>query len=105
MNLLFHHGSLGDWIVAWPLPERCGPSAAHELVAAGRALEPGASMRIEAGEVERMSCALAIALVSVAQAAADTGGAVIIRAPTNAFTDAFADLGLFESLMKMEFAE
>ena len=92
-------------IADFALPERCGPSDAHELVAAGRALEPGASMRIEAGEVERMSCALAVALVSVAQAAADTGGAVIIRAPTNAFTDAFADLGLFESLMKMEFAE
>ena len=25
--------------------------------------------------------------------------------PTGAFTDAFADLGLFESLMNMEFAE
>ena len=42
---------------------------------------------------------------SLAQAAAQTGGAVIIGAPTNAFTDAFADLGLFESLMNMEFAE
>ena len=91
-------------ITDFPLPERRGPSAAHNLVAAGRELDPGASLRIEASEVERMSCAIVLALVSVAQAAADTGGAVIIRAPTNAFTDAFADLGMFESLMKMEFA-
>ncbi len=92
-------------IAGFTLPERCGASAAHDLVAAGRALDPGASMRIEAGAVGRMSCAIVLALVSVAQAAADTGGAVIIRAPTDAFTDAFADLGLFESLMNMEFAE
>ncbi|MFQ5565196.1 MAG: STAS domain-containing protein [Paracoccaceae bacterium] len=87
------------------LPERCGASAAHDVVAAGRALEPGASMRIDAGAVARMSCAVVVALLSLAQAAAATGGAVVIRAPTDAFTDAFADLGLFEALMKMQFAE
>ena len=37
------------------LPERCGASAAHDLVAAGRALDPGARMRIDAGAVARMS--------------------------------------------------
>ena len=87
------------------LPERCGASAAHDLVAAGRALDPGARMRIDAGAVARMSCTTIVALVSLAQAVTETGGAVIIRAPTGAFTDAFADLGLFESLMNMEFAE
>ncbi len=87
------------------LPERCGASAAHELVAAGRALDPGARMRIDAGAVARMSCATVVALISLARAATQTGGAVIVCAPTNAFTDAFADLGLFESLMNMEFAE
>ncbi len=87
------------------LPERCGASAAHDLVAAGRALDPGARMRIDAGAVARMSCATVVALISLARAATQTGGAVIVCAPTNAFTDAFADLGLFESLMNMEFAE
>lgn len=87
------------------LPERCGASAAHDLVAAGRALDPGARMRIDAGAVARMSCATVVALISLARAATQTGGAVIVSAPTNAFTDAFADLGLFESLMNMEFAE
>jgi anti-anti-sigma regulatory factor len=52
-----------------------------------------------------MSCATAVALISLARTAAEAGGAVIIRAPTGAFTDAFADLGLFEPLMNMQFAE
>ena len=87
------------------LPERCGASAAHDLAAAGRALDPGASMRIDASAVARMSCATAVALISLARTVAGTGGAVIVRAPTGAFTDAFADLGLFEPLMNMRFAE
>ncbi len=87
------------------LPERCGASAAHDLVAAGRALDPGARLRIDAGAVARMSCATIVALISLARTATQTSGAVIVRTPTDAFTDAFADLGLFESLMNMEFAE
>ena len=92
-------------IAAFTLPERCGASAAHDLVAAGRALDPGGRLRIDAGAVTRMSCATIVALISLAQTATQTGGAVIVRTPTDAFTDAFADLGLFESLMNMEFAE
>ncbi len=92
-------------VTDFTLPERCGAAAAHDLAAAGRALDPGARMRIDAGAVGRMSCAVIVALVSLAEAAAETGGAVIIRAPTGAFTDAFADLGLFEALMNMQFAE
>ncbi len=95
----------GPPIAEYTLPELCGASAAHDLVAAGRALDPGARMRIDAGAVARMSCATVVALISLARAATQTGGAVIVCAPTNAFTDAFADLGLFESLMNMEFAE
>ena len=87
------------------LPEHCGASAAHDLVAAGLALAPGARLRIDAGAVARISCATIVALISLAQTATQTGGAVIVRTPTDAFTDAFADLGLFESLMNMEFAE
>ena len=95
----------GPAITDFTLPERCGASAAHDLVAAGRALVPGERLRIDAGAVARMSCATIVALISLAQTAKQTGGAVIVRTPTGAFTDAFADLGLFESLMNMEFAE
>jgi anti-anti-sigma regulatory factor len=87
------------------LPERCGASTANELVAVGRALAPGVRMQVDASAVARMSCATAVALISLARTVAETGGAVIIRAPTGAFTDAFADLGLFEPLMNMQFAE
>ena len=52
-----------------------------------------------------MSCATVVALICLSRTAAETGGEVIIRAPTSAFTDAFADLGLFEPLMNMQFAE
>ncbi|MCH8169501.1 MAG: STAS domain-containing protein [Proteobacteria bacterium] len=92
-------------IAEFTLPERCGASAAHDLVAAGRALAPGARMRIDAGAVARMSCATAVTLISLARSVAGTGGEVVIRTPTGAFTDAFADLGLFEALMHMQFAE
>ncbi len=44
-------------ITDFTLPERCGASAAHDLASAGRALDPGARMRIDAGAVARMSCA------------------------------------------------
>ena len=87
------------------LPERCGASCAHELVEAGRAMEPGGRLTIGADQVSRMSCAAVVALISLAKTAAQTGGNVVIRAPTGAFTDAFSHLGLFESLMSMEFAE
>ncbi len=90
-------------ITDFTLPERCGASAAQDLVAAGRALDPGARLRIDAGAVTRMSCAAIVALISLAQTARQTGGAVIVQTPTDAFTDSFTDLGLFESLMNMEF--
>ena len=92
-------------VTDFTLPERAGASTAHDLAAAGRALEPGTKLRVEAGAVVRMSCATIVALISLTRAAAENGGAVIIRTPTNAFTDAFSDLGLFESLMNMEFSE
>lgn len=87
------------------LPERCGISVAHDLVEAGQAMQPGGRIVIGAEAVDRMSCAAVIALVSLSKTAALTEGSVVIRAPTAAFTDAFSHLGLFESLMSMEFAE
>ena len=95
----------GSGTTDFTLPDRSGVSTAHDLAAAGRSLEAGARLRVDAGAVTRISCATIIALISLTRAAVENGGAVIIRAPTNAFTDAFADLGLFESLMNMEFAE
>jgi len=86
-------------------PERCGVSVAQEIAEAGRGLEPGCRFDIDASQVLRMSCTAAVALVSVARSATASGGALVIRAPTAAFTDAFADLGLFEALTNMEFAE
>ena len=44
-------------VTDFTLPERCGAAAAHDLAAAGRALAPGARLRIDASAVARMSCA------------------------------------------------
>jgi len=87
------------------LPERCGVPAAQAVIEAGLGLEPGARLEVDATEVARMCCASIVALVSAARTAADAGGALVIRTPTAAFTDAFSDLGLFEALMNMEFSE
>jgi anti-anti-sigma regulatory factor len=87
------------------LPERCGLSAAHQIAAEGAVLPPGEKLRIDASSVTRMSCAVVVALISAAKTLAETGGGIVVRAPNAAFTDAFADLGLFEFLMQMEFAE
>jgi anti-anti-sigma regulatory factor len=92
-------------VADFTLPERCGSSCAHDLAAVGLNLAPGTRLRIEAGAVERMSCAAIVVLISLAQTLAKTGGAMVVDAPTNAFTGAFADLGLYESLMNMEFAQ
>jgi anti-anti-sigma regulatory factor len=87
------------------LPERCGLSAAQQIVAAGAALPAGGKLQIDAGAVTRMSCATVVALISAAKTLAEAGGGIVVREPNAAFTDAFADLGLFEFLMQMEFAE
>lgn len=87
------------------LPARCGVSAAQIVVEAGLGLTPGARLEVDATNVERMSCAVTVALVSAARTVAGAGGALVVRTPSAAFTDAFADLGLFEALMQMEFAE
>ena len=86
------------------LPERCGIAVALDLVAAGRALKPDTRIQVDAGAVARMSCAMVVALISLATAASETDAAIVIRAPTDAFIAAFADLDLFEALMQVEFA-
>jgi anti-anti-sigma regulatory factor len=87
------------------LPERCGLSAAHQIAAAGAALPAGGKLQVYAGSVARMSCASVVALISAAKTLAETGGGIVVHEPNAVFTDAFADLGLFEFLMRMEFAE
>ena len=87
------------------LPERCSVTTAQELFTAGTALPAGGRLLVDAATVTRMSCATIVALISVTQAIAPTDGKVVIQSPSGAFTDAFSDLGVFESLMKMEFAE
>lgn len=87
------------------LPARCGLSMAHDLKTAAMALPEKGRLSLDASEVGRMSAPVVMALVSAAASLAEAGGAVVVRAPTAAFTDAFADLGLFGQLMTLEFTE
>lgn len=86
------------------LPERCGLDAAREIAAAAASAEDG-RLTVEADGVARMSAPATMALVAAARSLAAAKGAVVIRAPSPAFTEAFSDLGLFADMMTMEFAE
>ena len=58
---------------------------------------------IEAADVEAMDGPTTMMLANIARTFASRGAPVAVDKPTSAFIDAFADLGLFEDLMKMEF--
>ena len=88
-----------------PLPARCGLSVARDLKAAAQALPENGKLSLDASEVGRMSAPVVMALISAAGSLGEDGGGVVVRAPTPAFTDAFADLGLFGQLMTLEFTE
>lgn len=85
------------------LPARVTQPMAESFLAAAR--EGGALPVIDARGVEHLSTAYALVLVSLARARAAEGRRLAILAPSAAFVDAFADLGLFQDLMKMEFCQ
>lgn len=85
------------------LPARVTQPMAESFLASVRA--GGALPVIDARGVEHLSTAYALVLVSLARARAADGRRLAILAPSAAFVDAFADLGLFQDLMKMEFCQ
>ena len=87
------------------LPSRCGLSVARDLKAAAEALTATEKLSLDASEVARMSAPVVMALISAAGGLDGESGGVVVRAPTPAFTEAFADLGLFGQLMALEFTE
>jgi hypothetical protein len=79
------------------LPADLGFAAARELHARLLAVADRPAVLIEAGAVERMSTAAVLVLVSFLTPPAAVEGA------SGAFVDTFSELGLFASLMRMEF--
>jgi anti-anti-sigma regulatory factor len=70
-----------------------------ELVARRSATE----VVLEASQVERMSTAAVLVLISFLNARAERTPPAAVVNPSGAFVDAFSELGLFAALMRMEF--
>ena len=62
-----------------------------------------APVLIEADGVEVMNSALVLVLASAATSRAEGAPKIAVSNPTDRFTDAFKDMGLFKNLMSMEF--
>jgi len=86
------------------VPERAGIAEAEALHAHLRALPPGAPIRLEASAVQTLSTAFVLTVVSALNSRAEVTPPATVINPSAAFVDAFTDLGLFQDLMKMEFA-
>lgn len=63
----------------------------------------GASVLVDAEGVEVMNSALVIVLASAAASRPEGASKIAVSNPTDVFTEAFKDLGLFKNLMSMEF--
>ncbi len=58
---------------------------------------------LDASPVEKMSTAAVLVLTSFVNARADLAPPAAVQNPSGPFVDAFSELGLFSSLMRMEF--
>lgn len=86
------------------LPGKATMDAAETLVSVLRAIPPDMPLMIDASEVETVSTPFVFALISAMNARAGLKPPAVVSNPSAAFVDAFTDLGLFQDLMKMEFA-
>jgi len=65
--------------------------------------EENAPIVFEADGVEIMNSAIAVVIASAAKSRAEDAPKIVVSRPTEVFTEAFKDLGLFKHLMSMEF--
>lgn len=85
------------------LPVVCALRETETLLDALTALPKDAEIVLDANEVEQMSSACVLTVVSAIRDRENSGGSVVVLQPSSAFVDAFNDLGLFADLKKMEF--
>ncbi len=76
---------------------------ARDLHAQLLQLRESADVVIDASSVERLSAAAVMVLMSFLNARAEMQPPAAVLNPSGAFVDAFSELGLFGSLMRMEF--
>ncbi len=86
------------------LPERATFEHAEAFVTQLRAVGPDAPLNFDASKVETLATPIVLAIVSAVNSRSGVQPPAIVTNPSSAFVDAFTDLGLFQDLMKMEFA-
>ncbi len=89
------------------LPARVTVEHAQEALTLATSKDPEVALAVDASEVETIDGAAILTFATIAHNFADSergpGPKLAVVNPTPAFVDAFADLGLFQDMMKMEF--
>lgn len=93
----------GDDAGAVALPADLGFAAAHDLHSTLLALRACGQVVLDASKVERMSTAAVLTIVSFLNARTGINPPATVTGASGAFVDAFSELGMFASLMRMEF--
>lgn len=87
------------------LPVDCRLGGSEELLDMLSDSKSQKDIVLDASEVERMSAACALTVVSAVKHCEAMSGKLAVIKPTPVFVDAFSELGLFQELMKMEFRQ
>lgn len=85
------------------LPQDVGYVAAKALHAQLMAIRDRSQVVFDAAAVQRLSTAAVLVVISFLNARAEMSPPAEVVNPSGAFVDAFSELGLFRSLMQMEF--
>lgn len=86
------------------IPANASLEEAIKFVELARGLPNDVPLRLDAKALETISTPYVLSLISAVESRADVKPPAIIVNSTDAFVNAFSDLGMFQELMKMEFA-
>ena len=90
-----------EWVI---VPPNATLADAQDLFVLAKALDDDTELHFDAANVEGVCTPYVLTLVSTLRTRAGRTPPMVIHNSTDAFVDAFSDLGLFQDLMKMEFA-
>ena len=93
----------GAEALVFTVPVECQLRDAEQLLDQIQDAGDAAPITIQADEVEAMNSAMVLVIASAAQSRAEGAPKIAVVKPTDAFTEAFKDLGMFKNLMSMEF--
>lgn len=95
----------GDESAPIMIAPQCSLRDIEEFIDSMASLPDGSDIVIDASEVENMSSACALAVVSAIRQQETQSKKIAVVNPATAFVDAFSELGLFADLMNMEFRQ